>query len=96
MIFERKIREKKEREAEMERQIQRKFDDSLRSVIEKDTLENHDFQDLIEGAACPNTRVDDEDFVTLQFAAHKQNELVEYLLRAGADPNIKDIEQRFR
>ena len=31
-----------------------------------------------------------EFVILLQFAAHKENkELVEYLLKAGADPNIK-------
>jgi len=103
-----KIREKKELEEEMKREAQRQFEDSLRSAIQRDTLENYGFQDLIERGASPNTQLNGQhssrknekrphqlitgvEFVTLlQFAAYKENkELVEYLLKTGADPNIK-------
>ena len=52
-----KIREKKEREDEMKREAQRQFEDSLQSAIQKGTLENYGFQDLIERGACPNTQL---------------------------------------
>jgi len=103
-----KIREKKEREEEMKREAQRQFEDSLRSAIQNDTLENYGFRDLIERGASSNTQLNGQyplrrneacpyqfitgaEFVTLlQFAAYKGNkELVEYLLKAGADLAIK-------
>ncbi|KAH9956250.1 ankyrin repeat-containing domain protein [Russula dissimulans] len=92
----------------MKREAQRGFEDSLRSAIQKDSLENYDFRNLIERGAHPNTQLNglyplrrDEacphqfitgaKFVTLlQFAANKGNkELVEYLLKTGAEPDIK-------
>ena len=44
-----------------------------------------------ETEACPYRLITGLDFVTLlQFAVYKENkELVEYLLKTGADPNIK-------
>jgi len=52
-----KFRERDECKDEIKREAQRQFEDSLRSAIEKNTLENYGFQDLIERGACPNTQL---------------------------------------
>jgi hypothetical protein len=51
------IRRRLRKEKQLRDTAQKNFEDSLRHAIEENTFEGHDFEDLIERGANPNTRI---------------------------------------